>query len=188
MHDNEKIVAWAQDHLAIKGYTIDKPYELVCAMPWSRVIRFSTQHGLVYCKQMIPLFYIEPALMQMLSQCFPANIPKVIASNSDLCCFLMHDACTPLRGHLKTHYQTDLFCKALKAYASIQYTTIKHVDTLLSVGLQDWRLAKLPALYLQLINNTDLLKADGYKKQKQDIWHYKMYILNIGLNMRQWIN
>ncbi len=57
MH-NETAIRWAIDYLTINSYIVHKPYEIVCAMPWSKVIRFATNKGLVYCKHMVPIFYL----------------------------------------------------------------------------------------------------------------------------------
>lgn len=154
-------IEWAQDYLLANGYTIDGPPELARAMPWSIVTHFSTSKGSIYLKEMAPLFSLEPTLIRALSEWDGDAVPRVIAMNKDLRCFLMEDAGVCLRNHQKNGLQTDLFCKALKIYARIQLKSAKHVDALLSIGVPDWRMAKLPELYHQLMNQEDILQADG---------------------------
>ncbi|MGV8949251.1 MAG: phosphotransferase [Candidatus Paracaedibacter sp.] len=67
----------------------------------------------------------------------------------------------PLSKHLKEEVDIDLLVRALATCASSQRKAIDHVDALIAIGVPDWRLTKLPELYLQLIKQEDLLKADG---------------------------
>jgi hypothetical protein len=73
----------------------------------------------------------------------------------------MKDAGRNLREYLKDNYQIDLLCRALDIYTPMQLLSIPHVDALLDNGIQDWRLGKLPNLYLQFMSQENLLKADG---------------------------
>jgi hypothetical protein len=161
LHKKKVAIIWAEDYLFNHEYTLLQPHELICEMPWAKVIRFITSQGNIYCKQTAALFSIEPTLIQFLRKHIVKNVPQVIISNKKLCCFLMKDAGTPLRQQLKTNYQSDLFCDALKLYASLQKKTIPHVDELLNLGLPDWRLNQLPTLYLHLLQQKKILFSDG---------------------------
>lgn len=152
---------WAQNYLQAKGYTINGLPESIRAMPWSRVTRFSTSKGSIYLKEMAPLFSVEPILIKALSEWDADSMPNVIATNNDLNCFLMEDAGIPLSKYLKDELQIEILVRALTICANSQYKAVNHVDTLLSIGVPDWRLAKLPELYLHLISEEAILRADG---------------------------
>jgi thiamine kinase-like enzyme len=154
-------IEWAKDYLSTNGYVINGLPETVRAMPWSIVTQFSTSKGFVYLKETATLFSLEPSLIRTLSQWDDDSIPKIIAINQDLHCFLMEDAGIQLSRHLKSEFRMDLLIKALTMCAHSQRKAITHVDTLLSIGVPDWRLAKLPDLYLHLINQQAILQEEG---------------------------
>lgn len=158
---NNESIEWAQDYLVRNGYVIEGFPELIRAMPWSIVTRFSTSKGSIYLKEMAPLFSLEPTLIRNLSEWDEDSVPKVIAINKDLHCFLMEDAGMQLSKHLKTKFQMDLLAKAVTMCSNSQYKAVNHVDVLLSIGVLDWRLAKLPNLYLHLLNQEAILQDDG---------------------------
>lgn len=161
MYDTEHAIIWAKRSLIKHGYTVNGSLEIVREVPWSKVSRFPTSQGWIYFKQMAKPFAIEPILMHFLSQNLSANVPTVIEMDHSLMCFLMNESGTTLRNELKKYYQTELVCEILKNYATLQFQTIKHVDALLALGIPDWRLARLPQLYLQLIAQKDVLISDG---------------------------
>ena len=44
---NDQIVRWAKASLTQQGYILQGPEEVIRAMPWSYVLRFSTSRGFV---------------------------------------------------------------------------------------------------------------------------------------------
>jgi len=158
---NNESIEWAQGYLMTNGYVIEGFPELVRAMPWSIVTRFSTSKGSIYLKEMAPLFSLEPTLIKTLTEWDEDSVPRVISINKELRCFLMEDAGIQLSKHLKTNFQMDLLVKAVTMCAKSQYKAVSHVDALLSIGVPDWRLAKLPNLYRQLLNQEAILQNDG---------------------------
>ncbi len=164
-------VEWAQNYLTNNGYIIDGFPEPIRAMPWSIVTRFSTSKGSIYLKEMAPLFSLEPTLIRTVSEWDGDSVPRVIAINKDLRCFLMADAGIQLSKHLKTKFQMDLLVKAVTMGAKSQYKAVNHVDDLLSIGVLDWRLAKLPNLYLHLLNQEAILQNDGLTAAEIKVLH-----------------
>lgn len=110
---------------------------------------------------MAPPFSLEPRLIKALAQWDGGSVPKIIAINNDLNCFLMEDAGVPLSKFLKMEIKMDLLVRSLTICANSQRKAVKHLDTLLSIGVPDWRLVKLPGLYLRLLQREALLKSDG---------------------------
>jgi hypothetical protein len=73
----------------------------------------------------------------------------------------MEDAGIQLSKKLKADFQMDLLARALTLCANRQQKALSHIDTLLSLGVPDWRLAKLPDLYLTILNQEAILQAEG---------------------------
>ena len=144
------------------GYDIQLTEEIVVETPWSVVIRFTTKQGCIYLKQTPPDLFIEANVLTALrNECHIEHIPELIESNKALHCFLMKDAGKRLRDMLKQQFDATLLCKAIGRFTSIQLAVTNDVDTLLDIGVPDWRLDKLPDLYSQLLNKKDMLIADG---------------------------
>ncbi len=156
-----EVLAWSQNYLKENGYQLQNSPEIIHNGPWSTVYRILTNFGTLYLKQTAPDFAIEPTLLRYLGTLLPSASLEVLAQNDKLYCFLMRDAGTPLRDILKKHFQINLANNALTTYATIQKLTANHIDTLLSMGVPDWRLSMLPSLYLALLNQKQFLIDDG---------------------------
>lgn len=160
--DSKEIIQWGCDQLSFLGYTLkSKQPENVANTPWSYVIRFETSGGWVYLKHMPDLIALEATIIQILHDQFLANVPTVLAHSAELNCFLMKDAGRPLREILKRQFDATLLCKAIEQFTSVQIAVASHVNVFLDIGVPDWRLDKLPNLYMQLLAQKDVLIADG---------------------------
>jgi hypothetical protein len=160
-------VLWAINVLNHLGYVIDQPTpETIQSTPWSQVFRFVTNQGHIYLKQMAPLFAIEGRLISYLSDHVTTRVPTVLAIDEEANCFLMLDAGMPLREFFQMQYRISPVCEALTCYAAIQQQCISHVDHILSLGLPDWRLQRLPPLYESLISQENMLLSDGLTKEE----------------------
>ena len=159
---NNEIVQWACKCLSSHGYTLKSNVpENVQITPWSYVVRFATSDGYVYLKRTPELLALEATVIQILWVQFNATVPKIIAHNAELNCFLMKDAGKSLRGVLKQKFDEALLCKAIDQFTSLQLAVADRVDVFLDIGVPDWRLDKLPDLYKQLLSQKDMLIADG---------------------------
>jgi RimJ/RimL family protein N-acetyltransferase len=160
--NGKDIMAWAKESLSALGYTLKSELpECVKYAPWSQVIRVATTDGALYLKHTPELLALEAPITKTLHDKFHAPVPKVIAHNSELHCFLMKDAGQPLRQVLKQEFNSDLFCNAINGFIDLQSDVADHVDTFLDMGVPDWRLEKLPDLYRQLLQQKKLLMNDG---------------------------
>lgn len=159
---NKAIIFWACEQLESLGYTIKNnlPEEMLNT-PWSYVIRFETTGGYIYLKHTPKQLGLEAAIIQLLRDQFYASVPTVIAHNTGLNCFLMEDAGQSLRAILKQQFNTELLCKAVEQFTSLQLATADHADVFLDIGVPDGRLDKLPDLYKELFLQKDLLIEDG---------------------------
>ena len=144
------------------GYKLkSKKPENILNTPWSYIIRFETSDGLIYLKQTPELISLEAEIINILADKFNIRVPKIIAHNAELNCFLMQDAGKSLREILKQKFDINLFCKAINNFTSMQLATADNVNDFIDIGVPDWRLDKLPDLYMQLLSQKDMLIADG---------------------------
>lgn len=159
-----EISTWVKKSLNELGYGLDSEPEMVRDMPWSQVSRLYTPEGIIYLKISAEPFSNEANLLNYLSKIGVESIPEIIAKNIEKRCFLMKEAGKTLRESLKLNYDLALPSQALTTYSNLQIQCIPKVSTLLDIGVNDWRLNKLPSLYLSFIENTDLLLEDGLSK------------------------
>ena len=158
------VIAWTKKQLIALGYKIIDGPIVVRDMLWSKVSLFKTSKGSVYLKQMAAPFVIEPKILQFMHENFSTAITEVIAMNEQQSCFLMKDAGQVLRDIQKQNFQTQLFCNALKTHAKIQNASIPFVESFILMGVNDWRLKKLPDLYREFVSREHLLEVAGLSK------------------------
>ncbi len=159
--ENNSAVLWAQNYLNQLGYSIQGSFRLMQSTSWAKVYQITTTKGFLYLKQVPELFAIEPNLLLYLRSFFPALVPEVLGNNPGLRCFLMCDRGTPFRKNVTINYQVDLAKEALKSYVMIQTGLISQMDSLLALGVPDWRLTNLPDLYLKFLHESEFLTHDG---------------------------
>ena len=155
-------ISWAFTTLQNLGYRLQNPVpEVTLQTPWSSVYRFNTDQGLLYLKQVPPGLSKESQVIHLLQETCGAPVPLVIADNSQLHCFLMQNAGITLREYFKQGFNADLLLTAIHDYIAVQRKSTPHLDGLLNLEASDWRIANFPACYTLLINQKDLLIADG---------------------------
>lgn len=130
-------------------------------MPWSLVVCFETAEGQFFLKWNAGPFACEARLIRFLRQRVSFHVPEVLSLNENLSCFLMRDAGTPLRLTLKEKFQLPLFSEALKTYGRIQLACLSHIEAIKKLGVNDWRLEKIPFLFEELVSQDKLLRSDG---------------------------
>lgn len=164
---NNEIIQWSYKAILSHGCTLKSNVpENIQKTPWSHVIRFATSDGYVYLKHTPKLIALEPLITQILHDQFHASVPEVIAYNSELNCFLMKDAGKSLRQILKKQFNAELLCNGILQFTSLQLDIADHVDVLINIGVPDWRLDKLPDLYMQLLSQKSILIADGLSENE----------------------
>src|SRR3990167_3320589 len=163
------IVEWGLEYLSSHGYTLkSNQSENVQIRPWSYVIRYDTSAGWIYLKQTPKLIALEATITKILHDQFHAPVPEIIASNSELDCFLMQNAGSPLRQILKKQFDVTLLLKSVIQFTALQLSVADHVDIFLKIGVPDWRLDKLPNLYEKLLSQKEVLIADGLLEKEID--------------------
>lgn len=154
------MIAWGISALKEKGILTHENF-LILKTPWSEVYAFKTNDGLYYLKQTPKDFFLEVPVMQKLALTFPDSVPTVIASNPSLNCFITKDAGISLRKYL--HATADFEClnQGLYHFLYLQRGIETSVEDYLSLGAPDWRLAQLPKLFTNLLNDKTLLRKEG---------------------------
>lgn len=166
-HFNKEVIQWGCNYLLSHGYTLKHNLpENMQDTPWSHVTRFATTDGYVYLKHTPKLIALEPVITQILHDQFHASVPEIIAYNKKLNCFLMKDAGKSLRQILKKQFDVELLSKGIHQFTSLQLNVADHVDVLIDISVPDWRLDKLPDLYMQLLSQEDILIADGLSEKE----------------------
>lgn len=160
------VQSWAKNTLLSLGHDLQDEPQIVREVPWSCVYSLRTSKSRVFLKYMDPEFGIEATLLKYLHDNVTQNCTDVMASNEQMSCFLMKDAGEPLRPLLKSGFNQDLFSRALTLCADIQIACIPHVEKLISLGVNDWRLDNIPGLYQTFLTQKDLLLADGLKESE----------------------
>ena len=155
---------WIHDVLQQQGIPVQGPIEQPHVRPWATVLRVPTGAGDVYFKAMLPTLAHEPAVTEALARWRPDCMPRVIAVDTARDWMLVADMGDRLRSHI--HNPADLWHwhEVLPLYADVQIEMAARVAELLALGIRDWRLARLPALYSDLLTDRDALlvgQADG---------------------------
>lgn len=159
---NNKINKWGSKYLSSQGYKLKSNLpENLLNTPWSYVTRFDTSDGYIYLKHTPDLLALEAKIIKILHDQFHAPVPKVIAHNTELNCFLTKDAGRSLGEILKQQFDVELCCKAIDQFTYLQFATSDHVDVFLDIGVPDWRLDKFPDVYKELLSQKNLLLEDG---------------------------
>ncbi len=164
---SKEIIQWSCNTLSSQGYTLKSNHpENVQNTPWSYVVRFATSDGYIYLKHTPKLLGLEASIIQILHDQFHVSVPEVIAHNAALNCFLMKDAGRPLREILKKQFDATLLGRAIDQFTSMQLVVADHVNIFLDMGVPDWRLDKLPDLYMQLLSQKEILIEDGLSENE----------------------
>jgi hypothetical protein len=156
---------WALQCLKLEKSAIEFECKKITETPYSSVYKIQTLKNLYYLKQTPPALFMESQILNFLTQHGCKNIPTVIATNSDLCCFLMRaSGDISLRKYFNGNIDLDMLKQGIANYTTIQRSMEKYTTDLLDLGVPDWRLDKFPTLYYQLIQQEHLLLDDGLSK------------------------
>ena len=148
---------WIAAQLAANGWHATGPVETVHQRIWSIFMRVPTDKGTAFFKAPAPPFYEAP-LTQALARWRPDCTAPLLGVDLERGWLLSADAGSTLRSIGQTPDQVDHWLKALPVYAGFQIEMAEHVDELLSFGTPDRRLAVLPGLYSQLLEETGSLR------------------------------
>jgi hypothetical protein len=135
------------------------PIEQVVVWTRSCVLRVRTESAPVYFKASSPALSSETKLTVELAKWFPDNSVRILAADEAHNSLLMEDyGGTSLQRLLEEQDPTLATVeRALDVYSAIQIDTADRVDRLLSVGVPDRRLNKLPTDFQLLLSEVESL-------------------------------
>jgi hypothetical protein len=167
MIKHSKFLNWAFQYLASNKKSEIFNYQKVVDTSYSAVYKIDTEEDIFYLKQVPKTLFSEPKILNFLNNQGCKNLPAVLAINNDLCCFLMISCGdTSLRQLFDGVIDLTKLSQGISSYTAIQRLVENKVDQLLSFGIPDWRLDKFASLYYQLIQQHELLLADGLTKKE----------------------
>jgi hypothetical protein len=162
-----------QNELELTG-VIEQPH----IRPWSTVLTVPTERGMYFFKASASAFAHETALTAYLAHFRPGLFPELLAVDMDRHWMLMRDAGRPIRHTIRGERTIEPWREVMPHYVNLQKDLVSRVDELLSLGVMDRRLSKLPALFEGLIadeasmlldSEEDSLTTEEYKRLKQSI-------------------
>ena len=128
--------------------------------PWSTALRVPVNDGDLWFKANMPALACEAAVIDILGRRQPGCVPELLAIDRERGWMLMTDAGVPLIDVLTRDRDLRRWLDVLPRYAQLQLAAIDDVDELLSAGVPDRRLDKLPDQYEHLLGETPGLTAD----------------------------
>jgi aminoglycoside/choline kinase family phosphotransferase len=90
-------------------------------------------------------------------------MPELVAVDSARGWMLMRDGGKQLRLSIRSTQNAKAWEPVITRYAQVQIGLVEHTPELLALGLPDYRLAKLPRLYSQLLADESSLLIDQEK-------------------------
>lgn len=163
MSQHSSDIEWAIKCLSQNEPDNDVNMQTVVETPWSKVIKLVKGGKKYYLKTTPPDLHIEAQIInEMNRSIYKSPTPNIIAINKELSCFLMNEVGElSLRAKFNNIIDAKLWLKGLESYTKIIKSSDNNIDNYLCIGVPDWRLNKLPELFIELISNYDLLKSEG---------------------------
>ena len=156
----DQATTWIRAELGRQGIRLVGPVEQPHIRPWSTVLRAPTSDGDVYLKAVPPILQHEVAVTEVLSRRRPDCIPHLRAVDLERGWMLMSDSGTRLRDIIRSTRDIRPWLTVLPLYAELQIEMTRNVDTFVTLGTPDRRLAVLPRLYEQLLADREILRID----------------------------
>lgn len=154
------LIQWGNQILKIHDL-VPKKFFTIIITPWSEVYAFETNDGLYYLKKTSSELFIEVKVLEKLASSFNHFVPKLIASNESLNCFITKDAGISLRTYLHQTLDFEYLYQALEKFLNMQRQIEKSVNDYLILGVPGWRLEQLPELFTNLLNDQTMLSKEG---------------------------
>lgn len=154
----DEVTSWIEAELHRAGRPPIGPLEIVHRRPWSAFARIPTARGTVFFKAPAPPVRFEAALTQALGRWQPALTIPLLAVDIPHGWMLSADAGPTLRTQLHSAADLQRFHPLLRRYVDMQKTLTARVPDMLSLGVPDRRLQRLPSLYDELLQDEPALR------------------------------
>lgn len=153
----ERAASWIETQIVAYGWRPTGPVEPVHQRPWSLFSRIATDHGAVYFKAPAPAFRYEAALTRLLAEWVPQVTVPLLAVEPEQGWLLSAGTGDTLRAICRTPEQIPHWLRLLPAYAEMQMEMAHRVPDVLAGGVPDRRLARLPGLFTELLQDKEAL-------------------------------
>jgi hypothetical protein len=144
---------WIETELARLGSSVTGRIEQPHVYPWSTVLRVPTPDGDLWFKANVPSLAYEAAVVSRLSERRPDCVPPLLGVELERGWMLMADAGTRLREIVEQERDLGRWREILPLYAGVQLDLADEADALVARGAPDLRLARLPTLYEELLDD-----------------------------------
>lgn len=172
MTEINAILLWAEEYLRTQVKLKIRQVQKILQTSYSIVYKIQTSKEDFFLKKIPVDLFLEPDVIHFLNIHHCMNIPRFVAKNESLTCFLM-TSCgdISLRNLFKGKFDINLLKQGIHNFTKIQRLLENNLPEMFSVQIPDWRLKKFPFLYSQLIQQEQLLLDDGMSKQEINQLH-----------------
>ena len=139
--------------------------------PWSTVLHVPTNEGKLFFKATAPETMFEVPLTRRLAEWFPDRMPELAAVDLERGWMLMRDGGLQLRQSIRPTQDIHPWKPVIRLFSGLQMGAAQHMDELLTAGVPDYRLALLPELYRQLLDDEKSLMIDQEKGLTTSDWN-----------------
>ena len=159
----EQAHIWIQAETATRSIRITGEIEQPHLYPWSTVLHVPTSEGKLFFKATAAETIYEAALTQKLASWFPDCMPELVAVDVTRGWMLMRDGGEQLRLSIRPRKDITPWEPVIRRYAEVQVGLAEHNAQILSLGIPDHRLEKLPSLYRDILTRVESLLIDQEK-------------------------
>lgn len=172
MEQSDQALEWAIEYLTAHTDEVRIYHEPIVQTSYSVVNKIKISVQTIYLKQTPELLFSEPRILTFLKQQDVNCIPKLVAENPDLLCFLM-TSCgdKSLRHIFNKKINFEQLKQGIHNFTKIQRTLENKISELLKIGAPDWRLDQFSSLYYSLIQQDKLLISDGMTEEEINHLH-----------------
>jgi hypothetical protein len=160
--------AWIRSALGKNDLQLIGEIEQPHIRQWSTVMTVPTSDGTLFFKASSALLDYETVLTDYLARFRPEISPELLGIDFKRHWMLMRDAGTPLRHFIRSEKSIALWRDVLPLYVNLQKDLTNHRTQLLALGVMDRRLAKLPALFEDLIVDKSAMLLDQEESLTSD--------------------
>lgn len=147
MTESNRILVWAEEYFAAQSNSKIINTQKILQTSYSTVYKIQTNQGDFYLKQTPKDLFLEPDVISFLNMRQCMNVPKFVAKNDLLNCFLMTSCGNEsLRHMFKGKAEINQIGQGIHNFTKIQRALENSLSDMLSIQIPDWRLKKIPYL------------------------------------------
>jgi hypothetical protein len=154
---------WIRTETARQSIRLTAEIEQPHMLPWSTVLKVPSSAGALFFKATAAETLYEAALTELLANFYPDCMPELVAVDPKRGWMLMREGGEPLRASIRPTKDITPWNPVIARYAEVQIGLAEHLVQILSLGVPDHRLAALPELYTQLLEDEASLLIDREK-------------------------